>query len=447
MKKLVAVLLATSVILSMAVGCSGKTGTTKKSTRRETPTEGLLKDDDDNKPGDVQTVNRDNGKQAVFELSTTGSGKTTMSEEELNQAYSEFIFALMKHCAENANGENVLISADSVLFALEMAAAGADGETLNQMMSTLVPGADNATAFQYAVNRMNSLQNDSLKIANSVWLNEAKSQVVYDDYLDYVQHHFDATISVIPFGGSAADMINGWVDEKTEGRIKELIKELSPNDLMVLINAITFDGKWNEPYSEEQVVNEVFTAGNGQTKTTPFLSSSESVYFNNGEAVGFLKAYEDGKYAFLTILPNDASVDINEFIANMSAEDYWEFWNSREVACRVQAMMPEFKSEYAMELQGALSDMGMKDAFDEDNADFSNMSSTEVFISKVIHKTYIEVDRAGTKAAAATAVIMTESACEDPGPVYRVVCDRPYAYAIIDQATGLPVFLGTVENV
>ncbi|MBO4474438.1 MAG: serpin family protein [Clostridiales bacterium] len=445
MKKLVAVLLTTSVLLSMAVGCSGKTGKTRTSTRRETPTEGPL--NENKEPGDVKTVNRKNGKQAVFELNTAGAGKTTMSEEELNQAYSEFIFALMKRCAENANGENVLISADSVLFALEMVAAGADGETLNQMMSTLVPGADNGEAFQFAVNRMNNLQNDSLKIANSVWLNDAKSQNVYSDYLDYVQRHFDATISVIPFNGDAVDMINGWVDEKTEGRIKELIRELTPNDLMVLINAITFDAKWAEPYSDEQVVNLVFTAGNGETKTTPFLSSTEVAYLSSDEAVGFLKDYDDGKYTFMTILPNDVSVDINEFIADMTAEEYWQFWNSRDMSGEVQALMPEFKSEYAIELQRALSDMGMKDAFDEDNADFSNMSSTDVYISKVIHKTYIEVDRAGTKAAAATAVVMTESTCAEPGTVHRVVCDRPYAYAIVDRSTGLPVFLGTVENV
>ncbi len=441
MKKIVAGLLTFTLILSMTAGCSGKTKGTTKKNEKPAPTEPVVE------IPDTPTVKRENGKEAIFELQNAGAGKTAMTSEELNEAYSEFIFSLMKRCAEEANGENVLISADSILIALEMVAAGADGETLNQMMNTLVPGADNGAAFQFSVDRMNSLKNDSLQIANSIWLNQARSANVYDDYLDYVVGHFDAGVSVIPFDANAVKMINGWTEEKTKGRIKELLEDLDPNSLMVLVNAITFDAKWQEPYEDAQVYSDVFTTGSGVTKTVPFLGSTESVYLSNDEAVGFIKAYDDGKYAFMTILPNDESLDINAFMADMTAEEYWEFWNSRETFATVQARMPEFKSEYAIELNNVLIDMGMSDVFDESRSDLTNLSKTNAYISKVVHKTFIEVDRAGTKAAAATAVVAVEGACMEPEDVKYVICDRPYAYAIVDMATGLPVFLGTVETV
>ena len=149
----------------------------------------------------------------------------------------------------------------------------------------------------------------------------------------------------------------------------------------------------------------------------------------------------------MTILPEDENVDINEFIANLTPEEYWEFWNSQDDSMEVYTVMPEFKSEYDIHLPAILSDMGMKDAFSDTDADFSNMTKKDVYISDVIHKTYIEVDRKGTKAAAATAVVMTEKCIAEPDPARYVTCDRPYAYAIVDKDTGLPVFLGTVETV
>ncbi|MBO4650201.1 MAG: serpin family protein [Clostridiales bacterium] len=438
MKKRVAALLIASVIMSMASGCSKKTS-------KNTHTGKLGSEDPVVITLDVPTVKRDNGKQAVFELSATSG--TQMTEEELNRAYSDFIFGLMKSCAEESDGGNVLISADSILFALDMTAAGADGDTLTQMMNTMVPGVGNDQAFRYGVDRMNSLKNDSLQIANSVWINEARSENVYEDYLQYVKQNFDAGVSVLPFGPNAVDQINDWVAQKTKNRISKLVDDLDGSSLMVLVNAIAFDGTWKTGYEDYQVYEDAFTNGNGERTTVTFLSSTESLYLSNDEATGFIKEYDDGKYAFMTILPNDASIDINEFMADMTSDEYWEFWNSKDSSMEVQTKMPQFKSEYEVHLPMALQKMGMTDAFDERKANFSNLCKTDAYISDVIHKTYIEVDREGTKAAAATAVLITESCVAEPEPYHTVYCDRPYAYAIVDMDTGLPVFLGTVESV
>ncbi|MBP5417724.1 MAG: serpin family protein [Clostridiales bacterium] len=435
-KKIVAGLMTTSILLSMGTGCAKKTngGSSFGSNNKKS-----------NIP--VTTIARENGQQAVFELATAMSGKESMSQDELNMAYSKFIFEMMKLCAQDARGENVLISPDSVLFALNMTAAGANGNTLNQMMNTMVPGADEATAFSFAVHHMNSLRNDSLKLANSVWINQSKADSVYEDFLKCVREDFGAEVGTLEFGPGAVETINKWVEEQTEDRIHELIQELTNNDLMVLVNAIAFDGKWKTSYAEDSVYEGFFHNGKGEEQKVMFLSGEESTYLSIGKASGFLKDYDDGKFTFMTILPKDENEDINEFIANLTPEEYWEFWNSQDDSMEVYTIMPEFKSEYEIHLPAILQEMGMTDAFSEMTADFSNMTKKNVYISDVIHKTYIEVDRKGTKAAASTAVIMTEKCIAEPDPARYVTCDRPYAYAIVDKDTGLPVFLGTVENV
>lgn len=446
MKKIVAVLLVSSMLLSLA-GCSNKEKERKsKRNRRETPavTEPVSQE------LHAATVERNNGQKAVFELAAQAVTSSTDPNEERiknDKAYSEFIFELMKNCAQEADGENVMISADSIFFALSMTAAGANGNTLDQMMNTMMPGTNNVDAFGYAVRRMNSLQNDSLKIANSIWINEKRSEHVYADYLDYVKQNFDAGVDILKFDQSAVGRINGWVSEKTDGMIDELLKDLDSNSLMVLVNAIAFDGKWETSYEDYQVSELPFRNGKGERKAVTMLNGEEGTYFSNSKAEGFTKDYDDGKYTFLTILPKDEKVDINEFIADFSAEDYWEFWENRTHEYTVYTRMPEFSSEYSVDLPEILQSMGMTDCFNADKSDFTNLCDTNAYITDVIHKTFIEVNRTGTKAAAATAVVMTESCVEEPGEIKTVYCDRPFAYAIVDRDTGLPVFLGTVENV
>lgn len=431
-KKLISIVLMAATILSMTSGCTSKTEARAdlesgdRSAAEEPVTEGEL---------------------PIFQLADAQSGKKSMTNTELKKAYSEFVFGLMARCASQAEGENVLISADSVLFALEMVAAGADGETLNQMMQTLVPGADNATAFMFSVDHMKSLESESLKIANSMWIDSAKADSVYDDYLEYVQHHFDAEVSLLPLDPSAIPVINDWVSEKTEDRIQELIDKLDPNTLMVLVNAIAFDGTWATRYEEGQTYEGTFQNGHGESQEVTYLRGTEDIYMESETATGFLKDYDDGKYAFITILPQDADVDINEFIANMTPEEYWAFWDSRDMSGKVMAVMPKFTSEYDVSLSGILQDMGIADAFSDAKADFSHMTPSQVFIGQVIHKTFISVNENGTEAAAATAVEMRQKSAAGTTVEHEVICDRPYAYAIVDKATGLPVFLGTVESV
>ncbi|MBO4927217.1 MAG: serpin family protein [Clostridiales bacterium] len=430
MKKVIATLLSISMLIALPCGCTKKSGKTKRSSKPTKRSE---------EPGNASN-------SAIFKIDPAEAAK--YSEEELKKMYSQFVFGVMAICAKNANGRNVMISPDSILFALEMAAAGASGDTLDQMLQTLLPGADNPTAFQFAVERMNNLQGESLSIANSAWINENLADSVYEDYLEYVQKHFDAEIRTLPFNKAAVKTINDWVEDKTNGKIHDLISEVNNDDLMVLINAIAFNGQWKLGYAEEDILDHVFTTTNGDEQEATFLYSREGTYLYSESATGFLKPYADEQYGFVVILPDDPTIDINEYIANLSPEEYWEFWNNRTANKEVYAMMPEFRSEYSVTLNDILCNMGMDLPFSINKSDFSNLCKERVYISQAVHKTYIDVNRNGTEAAAATALTMTCGASiGEEQHTFYVTCDRPYAYAIVDLQTGLPVFLGTVESV
>ena len=415
MKKTIAALLTASLLLSGMAGCARKT------LSQET---------------------------TQIHLEDVQSGNTKpANSEELRKAYSEFVFGVMKHCAEMANGKNVMISSDSLLFALEMAAAGADGKTLDEMLNTMIPGADKETAFQFAIERMHALESDSLKIANSAWLNQRLAPAVREEYLNYIKKELGSQVQNIPFDDQAVPTINSWVNEKTDGMIPSLIDNVDPDtELMVLINAICFDSKWETGYDDSDVVKQEFHQKDGQSTDVDFLRSDEKIYVSNGNAQGFIKPYEGGEFGFMAILPNDQDVDINRLMADLTSEEYWKLWESQSTDYKVKALLPEFSGDYKAEMIPILQSLGMHDAFTA-NADFSKMTDTPAFISQVIHKTHIEVNREGTRAAAATAITIRALGISHNSNERFVTCDRPFAYAIVDMNTGLPVFLGTVETV
>ena len=414
MKKLAAGLLSAILLASVFTGC-----TTKNS------------------------INNSTNANAIFKAKAVLAATEDPSDEDLRREYSKFIFELFQHCAKRAGeGQNVCLSADSVLFCLDMVAAGADGDTLDQMLQTMVPNSSNDAALGFGAAHMNELMGDNVTISNSVWINKVLSESVFDDYKEYVTENFDAEVNTVNFGSGTVDAINKWVNDKTKGRIPMIINDLSDDDLMVLVNAITFDGTWELGYAEDDIYETTFFGASGEQDAT-FLYSNEKIFVCNETSTGFIKPYEGGKFGFMAILPDDENIDINEYVQNMTSDDYWYLWDNQKEVNELHCTMPCFEMSCEYQLTDILQDMGMKDAFST-NANFSNMTSGNAWISQVVHKTFIHVDSKGTEAAAATAATMTCSIVPD---MEYVTCNRPYAYAIVDMDTGLPLFIGTVANV
>ncbi len=433
LKQLFAGILISSFLLSTGSGCSKKTKSRSN----------------------IATIDQAGNGNAIYELASVKNGKTEASKEELKEAYSEFVFEMIHRCAENAGDSNFMVSTDSMLFALEMTAAGADGETLDQMLGTLMPGVNKEDAFVFASDRMDQIESSQLKIGNSIWINSDFESTVYSNYLKYVEKYFGAQINGIPFNGSGVDQINSWVKDNTNDMIPQMVDRLDPTEVMMLINAIAFDAKWDEKFLGGDIKEDYFCHYSSDSfeiedmqKVTMLWGEDDVTYLSNYEAKGFYKLYKGKKYAFVTILPDNRSADINEFVANMTAQDYWSFWNSSNDE-EIKYCFPKFTSEYEVSLNEILKEMGMPDAFEEDKANFGNMSNLKtLYISKVIQKTKIEVDAVGTKASAATRVSVEHNDAGGSGVAKRsVCCDRPFAYAIVDVETGLPIFFGTVDHV
>ena len=370
---------------------------------------------------------------------------------DFRDAYAKLALALLKNC-RTEKGEQVMVSPLSVLTALGMTANGAAGETRSQMETVLGGGAEIETINEWIYGftaGLSSGEGAALSAANSLWVSPKFK--VENAFLNAVQNLYDAETAQVDFGKAkkAADLINAWCDDKTDGMIEKVVKENDFSDLtmMVLVNALCFDAKWEDPYSEENRISKGNFRGTNGTKEVEFLRESGFMPYLSGEnETGFVKYYEGRKYAFAALLPKIAG-DPAEYLATLTAEKWLALWDGQQTM-HVSTALPKFKQETDLELQELLSAMGMDKAFSTE-ADFSRMGRAEngmnVNIDKVIHKTFIEVNNEGTRAAAVTAVEMKCGAAFDPDPK-SVILDRPFVYAIVDVETGLPVFVGTCED-
>ena len=352
-----------------------------------------------------------------------------------------------------ADGGNCLVSPLSVVLALAMTANGAANETLSQMLSVIGNGLGiddlNAYLYQYVKN-LPSSEKAKLAIANSIWLNDREDFSVRDEFLKKDASWYGASVYKLPFGPSAVKEVNGWVAKNTDGMIEKIIEQLNKEDRMLLINAICFDAKWEDPYTEDAVHDASFTRTDGSEDQVRMMYSSEYDYYAGEGYTGFAKYYEGRGYKFVGILP-DKKIGLDQFVAGLDEAKLSAILGNVSHT-KVIGGLPKFSYDYSASLAERLKDMGMVNAFVDDMtrpdfADFSLISDTNpLYVSDVIHKTFIEVSEGGTRAAAVTAVVVAETTAVQ-APPKTVVLDRPFLYMIVDTATDLPIFIGTVNSV
>ena len=387
------------------------------------------------------------------EINLDKVAETQYDRNLMEKEYRRFSLDLLNQTIKDADGEgNVMVSPASVMMALDMVAAGAKGDTLKQLTDLFAKGQGPLDQQAYAaalMDKINGSKDVDFTCANAVWNNEKLlGDGINTRYVDYIKETFLAEYKAEAFGKDTADEINKWADEHTKHMISEIVKDIDPYTAMILVNAICFDGKWETEYEDYQVKTGKFTKADGSIQNVMFLSDETRDYFETDKATGFMKAYKGGEYAFLAILPKDGSISANAFAKDFTAEDYEKFIKSASTEWDVYSKMPEFKSDFELTMNDTLKTLGAGDVFDENKADLSGIAGEpgDLFVSKVIHKTHIEVDRNGTKAAAVSAVSV-EVASAEPPEFKTVNCDRPFVYAIVDVKTMTPIFIGTVNEV
>lgn len=362
-------------------------------------------------------------------------------DDEFKAAASSFAAELFKD--NYSKGKTTLVSPLSVLTALALVQNGAQGDTLAQLEQAL-GGLDRDTLNAYMRAYCDFLtESEELKIANSVWTDssaEAKRAFLQKAVDSYSAQLFSAPLS----DPKTVESINSWVKKNTDGMIPKIIEKADRYAVMMLVNAIAFDAKWETPYKRSDIGKLEFTSYSGSKKKTDFMCSTENVYLKDGGAVGFMKPYKNGRFAFAALLP-DENTGIDDYVASLSGDKLMKIFSSAKRGNEVNVKMPKFRAEYSAQLIDTLKKMGVKDAFDSKTADFSALiENRDAYIATVVHKTFIEVDENGTRAAASTLVGADTMSLMEP---YSVCLNRPFVYMIVDTETNLPLFIGVQTEI
>ncbi len=365
---------------------------------------------------------------------------------EQTEAVCAFSLRLMNGCY---SGGNTMISPISLLSALGMTANGAAGETLAQMELVFGLPVDELNGYLYSwfatLPQNNGLSSSTgkLEMANSLWLREGVS--VRQEFLQTNADYYGAQVYTAPFDSATAGEINRWVSAHTDGMIDEMIDKVSDDAMLYLLDAIAFDAQWQTQYQDDQVRDGTFTLEDGTEQTVSMMHSDESYYLETDLACGFLKPYSMKRYAFAALLP-DEGVTVAELLESLTGEALYEAL-SQPTECRVVAATPKFSYAYNADMIEVLRECGMTDAFDASAADFSALSrSSDLCVSRVLHKTYIAVDERGTRAYAATAVELEATGTPVLEEYKTVILDRPFVYLIIDMKYSVPIFIGALMD-
>jgi len=370
-------------------------------------------------------------------------------DPRLVTANTRFGFKLFSEVVSETPGKNVLISPSSVAIALSMVYNGADDTTRTAMANTLeLSGMTLAE-----VNQANAALKLSLEaadptvkvaIANSLWSRQGVS--FQPNFLRQNQQFYHAEVASLDFGRpDAVNRINRWVSRHTEGKIPQIIDRINPDDVMFLINAIYFNGTWTRPFDPRLTRPQPFHLADGTTTSHPLMAQSGSyLYTETDQFQAINLPYGDRHLSMLVFLPKPA-FSLETFQATLTA-DNWATWVSQFRHQPGAIQLPRFKTEFGIGLNDALKTLGMDIAFDPNQANFTNLiADNSVYISQVQHKTFIDVNEAGTEAAAATSIGVTTTSMP-VDPPFRMIVDRPFFYAICDNRTGTILFMGTIVN-
>ncbi len=360
-------------------------------------------------------------------------------------AVTDFGIRLLKESLKD--GENTLISPLSISYALGMTANGAKGNTLSQFEEAfgLPVSALNDCLYAYRTS-LPETESCRFDIANSIWFRDDSDRLtVEQNFLQTNADYYAADLFKAPFDNSTLKEINDWVKKNTNEMIPEILDEIPSDAVMYLINAIAFEAEWEEIYRINDVYQGVFTKEDGSTNNVEFMHSHESRYIEDDSSTGFFKYYKGRNYAFVALLPNEGT-SVSDYISSLTGEHVASLLANASYAS-VNATIPKFTVRCSTDIVNALQAIGITDAFMGQTADFSGLGTSKngnIFISRVLHDTFLTVDEKGTKAGAATLVEANDGAAMD---TKRVFLDRPFVYMLIDCEHNVPIFIGTVMEV
>lgn len=369
-------------------------------------------------------------------------------DQRLIEANNGLGFNLFRELTESNPEKNIFISPSSVLTALAMTYNGAEGGTRAAMEKTLqleemtMEEVNKAFADLLTILR-NPDPKVELTVANSLWAREGVD--FHEDFLTRNRDYFDAEVTEIDFNDAgAADIINGWVKEKTRDRIDGIVEPpINPDTILFLINAIYFKGEWTEPFDPDLTRELPFNRPDGTKKEIPVMfQRNDFRYLENELFQAVILPYGKNERVSMYIFLPAESAGLEQLYAELNSAN-WNEWIASFSSMEGEIGLPRFKFEYETSLNDTLKSLGMGIAFDDNAADFSGMRPIppRLVISEVKHKTFVEVNEEGTEAAAVTSVEVGVTAMPE---TFSMIVDRPFFFTITDDITGTILFMGSV---
>ncbi|MFN8576584.1 MAG: serpin family protein [Candidatus Sericytochromatia bacterium] len=410
-----------------------------------------------------QSYTIDGKPKEVVSFSISSDDIKKITDSSIVNSNNKFGLKLFSDLVKEEKNKNVFMSPASVALALQMSYNGADKETKDEMAKALeinnlsLEDANNLN--KLLIKKLNNPAPDvQLKVANSLW--GAKGRIVFkDNFKTTLDKFYNAESKELDFAlPKTLEDINKWASNNTNGKITDLIDKIDENVVSYIINAVYFKSNWTKKFKESDTKEGDFLLSDGTKKKVKMMSDFRDYrYYSNYNKYGNNEVKEEDRFEGAEITyGKDSKVSLFLFLPNQksSLEKFYNQLNNENLEKWLKGFyfnsgfisFPKFKVKFKNELSDNLQSLGMNTAFNETKADFSNMGTSplgNIYISRVLHNTFIDVNEEGTEAAAATAV---ENSAASSMPTARFVADRPFFYLIRDNETKSILFMGAVNN-
>lgn len=377
---------------------------------------------------------------AVFSLSSCSKGNVTeltsggfdpsVAAAHDKDAYLDLALKLVKSAASE-RGKNAAVSPYSVISALAFLSECAENGSLIQI--------ENASGYtsgklQSELLYILSADQTDIKLSNSVFIKEGID-------LDKNAYTAGARVFSATPGRNTVKFINGLCSENTGGTVKKAVESFDGTDMLIL-NTLLFDCAWNEIYEDKDVKTRNFKNYDGTQTEVKILCTKENIIIND-EYIGFNKKYKNEKYCFTALMPKDENVDIYDFLESIDAEKWSQIYSSQK-GVMVAVRFPEFSVDCGADAIRIFKDLGITDVFDKEKADLSKAFTKDLFCSDLVLSTRVEINRKGT--GRQDSELFKERGTEALPDYDLIFLDRPFVFAVTDETTLSPIYIGVVAN-
>lgn len=375
--------------------------------------------------------------------------KTKCSEHKMKikvvSSHNDFAFRLFKELSVQEPSNNLFISPLGISLLLQISSIGSEGKTEKQLKQVLaIQNMSNETLNTNNAKLLNYLNSPKpptkLEIANSLWLK--KDLIFKEEYTKTCKDYYLAEIYSID--EKAVEKINKWGNDKTNGIIPQIIDKIDPNEVCIFLNAVYFKSQWMDEFQKYPDSEEKFTTIKGEKKKVEMMCQGGDYYCYEDSVIQAIKLpYKDGLTSMYIFLPRE-NINFNNFVSNFTEEKWTDYLNKfQERDARID--MPLFSYNTSYDLNSALKNIGVIDAFNPEKADFGKISDEPIFISKFQQSAFIKVDEKGTEAAAITYSSL-EITCSTENEKFEMIVNHPFLFLIVDDQTGCILFMGSLVD-